>query len=302
MHFKYPNFLLVGVPKAGTTSLYHYLSEHPEIFLSSVKEPKFFSYISGIRSYNGPGDSEGERDVIKTSDAYINLFSKTNNSKAIGECSVDNLYYHDLVIPKIKEYLGDEVKIVIVLRNPIERAYSSFLYLLRDGRENLSFEDALDAEDKRIKANWEFMWHYKNAGLYFNQVKSYIENFKNVKIFLFDDLKENPVFLMKDLLSFLGVDSGFFPGDLDTRYNKSGIPRIRSLYNFLNKPNFFKSYIKIFFPKTFRIKLKNKFMNKLLIKPDMMKESTRESLKQFYKEDIIKLQKLIDKDLSGWLR
>ncbi|WP_407635122.1 sulfotransferase domain-containing protein [Thermodesulfobium narugense] len=292
---------MVGAPKAGTTSLYHYLSKHPQVFMSKVKEPKFFSYISGHRNFNGPGDSEGERDIIKTFEEYKRLFLNSNGSKILGECSVDSLYYYESVIPKIKEHLGKEVKIFIILRNPIDRAYSSYIYHLRDGRENLSFENALNEEEKRIKDNWEFMWHYKSVGLYFNQVSAYLENFKNTKVCLFEDLKINPHCLMKELFNFLDVDSEFVPDDLETKYNESGIPRHRSLYNFLNKPNPFKSVIKNFLPKNFRIKLKNKFMHKLLVKAERMNADTRKYLIDFYKEDIIRLQKLIDRDLSRWL-
>lgn len=270
--------------------------------MSKVKEPKFFSYISGHRNFNGPGDSEGERDIIKSFEEYKKLFLNSNSSKILGECSVDSLYYYESVIPKIKEYIGDEVKIFIILRNPIDRAYSSYIYHLRDGRENLSFEDALNAEEKRIKDNWEFMWHYKSVGLYFNQVSAYLENFKNTKVCLFEDLKENPDYLMKEIFNFLGVDPEFVPNDLETKYNKSGIPRYRSLYNFLNKPNLFKAVVKNFFPKNFRVKLKNEFMQKLLIKPDVINNDTRGYLVDFYKEDIIRLQKLIDRDLSNWLK
>ncbi|AWB10355.1 Sulfotransferase domain-containing protein [Thermodesulfobium acidiphilum] len=282
--------------------MYHYLSKHPQVFMSKIKEPKFFSYISGHKNFNGPGDSEGERDIIKTFEDYRRLFLNVNGSKVLGECSVDSLYYYESVIPKIKEYLDEEVKIFIILRNPIDRAYSSYIYHLRDGRENLSFEEALTEEEKRIKDNWEFMWHYKSVGLYSNQVKAYLDNFKNVKVCLFEDLKENPDYLIKELFNFLGVDPEFVPGDLEIEYNKSGIPRFKSLYNFLNKPNFFKFIVKNFFPKNFRIKLKNKFMNKLLIKPDEINKDTREYLINFYKEDIVRLQKLIDRDLSSWLK
>jgi hypothetical protein len=270
--------------------------------MSKVKEPKFFSYISGHRNFNGPGDSEGERDTIKTFEEYKRLFLNSDGSKILGECSVDNLYYYESVIPKIIEYLGEDVKIFIILRNPIDRAYSSYIYHLRDARENLAFEDALNDEEKRIKDNWEFMWHYKLVGLYFNQVNAYLENFKNTKIFLYEDLKENSENLIKVFYKFLDIDSEFVPDDLNIKYNKSGIPKYRSLYNFLNKPNFFKLFLKNFFPKNFRIKLKNKFINKLLINPNPINKATKRFLIDFYKEDILKLQNLIDRDLSNWLK
>jgi len=175
---KKPNFLIVGSARAGTTSLYNYLSQHPEVYFGA-KEPKFFSSQVIKFPLNGPGDEEMEKKIyIKDFQNYKKLFSKVLSEKAIGEASADTLYYHKQTIPLIKKYLGNP-KIIIMLRNPIDRAFSAHSTLALAKRETLTFSQALEQENKRIKDNWEFIWHYKKTGLYFKQVKDFLENFSS---------------------------------------------------------------------------------------------------------------------------
>ena len=110
---KLPNFLIVGAAKSGTTSLYHYLKEHPEIYMSPVKEPKFITSQFLTFPFEGKGDEKVEKNIIKSFREYCNLFKDVNNEKIIGEASVDNIYFNDDAIKNIKKYLGN-VKIVIV--------------------------------------------------------------------------------------------------------------------------------------------------------------------------------------------
>lgn len=297
-----PNFLVVGAAKSGTTSLYFYLDKHPDIYIPSVKECRFFSQMSA--NFKGPGDEILNKNIIKSLDEYRLLFSSVKNEKAIGDVSPDYLYFYEKSIEKIKQILGD-VRIIIILRNPVERAYSQYLHLLRDERETLSFEDALSNEEIRKKANWEWFWSYKDVGFYYKQVKAYIENFSQVKIYLCDDLKKDALLLIRDIYRFLEVDDSFVPDDLNKRYNISGVPKSRWLYEFLNRPNSLrtalKPFISIILPKSKRQELKFLITEKNLKKTDM-KTETREYLKGLYREDIIRLQELINRDLSHWLK
>lgn len=145
-----PNFFIVGAAKSGTTSLYHYLKQHPEIYMSPVKEPKYFLASINKFPHNGPGDIEVDKKIIRTWDEYLKLFSNASVEKCIGEASCGYLYYCELVAPSIKR-ISPEAKIIIVLRNPVERAFSAYCYLFREGRETLSFEEALKIEEERKK-------------------------------------------------------------------------------------------------------------------------------------------------------
>ena len=304
MAVKLPNFLIVGAAKAGTTSLYYYLREHPEIYMSPIKEPKFITSNFLKFPFKGIGDDLVEKNIIKNFESYQKLFLGVKNEKAIGEASADNLYYYKKSINYIKKILG-EVKIIIILRNPIDRAFSAYSHLMRDNREFLTFEDALKQEENRKKKNWEFIWYYKDVGFYYNQVKAYLENFSEVKVYLYDDLKKDPLSLVQDIYRFLEVDDSFIPKSIGERFNVSGVPKNKFLHEFLTKPNPVKSAIKplvkLILPKETRQRLLNKLLQKNLKKPEM-KPETREYLKGLYREDILKLQDLIKKDLSHWLK
>ena len=302
MKDKLPNFLIVGAAKSGTTSLYHYLNQHPEIYMSSIKEPKFITSQFLTFPFKGRGDEKVEQNIIKSFKEYCNLFKDINNEKIIGEASADNLYFYDGAIKNIKKYLGN-VKIVIVLRDPIERAFSHFCHFIRDEREYLAFEDALKEEENRKKCNWAFGWHYISVGFYYHQVKAYLDNFTQVKIYLFDDLKKDALGLVKDVYGFLGVDTSFTP-DVSLRYNVSGIPKNKFIHKFLKEPNILKTIVKpaakFLIPKDRRREVIERIKMKNLQKPQM-KPETREYLKNLYQEDILKLQDLIKRDLSSWL-
>ncbi len=303
---KLPNFLIVGAAKSGTTSLSYYLKQHRQIYISPVKEPKFFTAQFLNFPIKGIGDDVVEKHIVKNFEDYKALFKwVTPERKAIGEASVDNLYYHENAIKQIKKYLGDP-KIIMILRNPVSRAFSAYTHLVRDDREKLSFEDGLQAELKRMRDNWEFMWFYKDVGLYYAQVKDYLENFSNVRIYLTEDLEKRPLETVKDIFKFLEVDDEFVP-DVSVKYNVSGVPK-RKIYAKISKNlntlgSFLEKRANYLFPKK-GIKIIGffeKIRAKEVQKPKMRYE-TQEMLLEFYREDILKTQKIIGRDLSNWLK
>ena len=130
-----PNFIIVGVARCGTTSLFHYLEQHPEIGMAKVKEPKYFSSLDLTLPQNGIGDSTVFSKLIKDEASYDNLFEGLEGYKAVGEASSDYFYYHKTVIPRIKKKLGD-IKIIVCLRDPVERAFSAYNNLIRASDPN----------------------------------------------------------------------------------------------------------------------------------------------------------------------
>ena len=151
MKNKLPNFLIVGAAKCGTSSMHNYLNQHPEVFMPSynkygmkVKEPRFLiKDLVQNRLHNGIWDFE----------EYKSLFSDVMGEKAIGESTVLYLYYYQHAIKKIKENLGKDVRIIIMLRSPVDRAYSAFQHVSRGFQESNSFEESLDIETANQKAN-----------------------------------------------------------------------------------------------------------------------------------------------------
>jgi hypothetical protein len=297
-----PNFLIVGAGKSGTTSLYHYLSQHPEVFMSDPKEPRFLS-IGEERTFNGPGDDISKKLSIDTFKDYCALFKNSGRYKARGEASVDYLFFHRHAIPNIKRYIG-EPKILIILRNPVDRAYSAYTYLCRDGWENLSFAEALQQEEERKMLGYKWMWRYKEAGLYSEQVKAYLDNFSKVKIFLYEELLSNTQKLVKDIFSFLEVNPEFRPV-ITTRHNASGIPRHDLLNSLFVKPKRLHKVARtvggFVIGKQRWVNLREKLRSRLLKKVDPLPADVAEELRNYYRCDIMKLQDITGHDLSHWL-
>ena len=294
-----PNFLLVAPQKSGTSSISKYLNEHPEIFVSRVKEPFYFTseimeniskedpMLKSIMNY-------AHFDKIK----YFKLFDDAENEKWLGEASVNYLYYYKHAIPKIKKELGD-ICIILILRNPIDRAFSNYNYQLTG--QKLTFEESLEIENNRKRQNFNSFWFYKESGLYYDSVTAYIDAFTNVKVLFFDDLKNNPNDFMKDIFKFLDVETSFAP-NTEIIHNKTFIVKhnwIRNLI-FFKKQIFLKNNLKYklpvflsaFFRRIFYTTKNNSKMNL----------NTRKYLINYYEDDVKKLSSLLNKDLTHWLR
>ena len=298
-----PNFLVIGAAKSGTYSLFNYLRQHPQIYMSSLKEPQYFVFTEGEKlCFNGPGDMAANPGVTTDLDSYCKLFEGVTDEIAIGECSTYNLYCHGAP-ERIKNLLPD-VKIIAILRNPVERAYSNFLYLFSSGREPLnSFEQALKAEPERIKANWEYFWHYKNQGFYYAKLKHYFDIFdrKQIKVYLYEYYQSKPIMLLKDIYTFLDVDSSFVP-NITERYNVTKIPKSLTFHNFIARPNPVRLFLKARLSKKWQKKIGRavRKLNQSNIKPEI-DPLLKNKLILEYREDIIQLQDLIQQDLGNWL-
>lgn len=296
-----PNFLVIGASKSGTTSIHRYLEQHPEVYVSTLKEPKFFALEGERPDYKGPGDGEAWRDSVTSIGEYEALFDGTTDERAVGEVSPVYLY-SEKAVGRIKHHVPD-AKLIAVLRNPVERAYSSFLHKRRDGREPFDdFVQALDAEDERMREGWAYGWRYTRVGFYYGQLKRYFDAFApgQIRVYLYEDLMDDPVGLMWDIYGFLGVDDTFIP-DMSRRHNVSGIPKNRFVHSLLRGRNPVKTALKPLFPKEMRKRLLVDLQNRNLKKAPVMPSEARRRLTEAYREDILKLQGLIDRDLSGWL-
>ncbi|MEP2023980.1 MAG: sulfotransferase [Reichenbachiella sp.] len=289
-----PNFVIIGAAKSGTTSLFDYLTQHPDIYVPEIKECKYFSYDG---DYEGPGSERMNARLIKSSEDYYQLFQNRSES-LLGDISADYIFYHEKVIPRIVKDLGTDIKVIAILRNPVDRAYSAYLHKVRDLLETLTFEEALNEEAKRIRNNWEFLWYYKTAGLYSEAIAHYASVFPHFKVFLFDDLKKDPKKVTKELFQILEVDE-----EIEIEYtikNFSGVPKSKHLQSVLRSNSEVKKWILSLIPKTIRTKAKDYLLKRNLSKQKMNVE-TRAELARFFTDDINKLEKIINRDLSKWL-
>jgi hypothetical protein len=300
--FILPNFLVVGAAKSGTTALYYQLKRHPEIFCCPVKEPCYFS--GRVLRLPQPGIGDERKFYVKTYADYCKLFEGAEGKKAIGEASADTLYFYEKTIPLIKQVLGNP-RIIILLRSPVDRAFSAYLHLVRDNREALSFEEGLAREEERIHLDWQCMWHYKNRGMYYAQVKAFKTEFSRVLVCLYDDFKKEPQAVINQVCQFLEVDPDFQPANTRSRYNASGIPRFRSLNNIFLMKNIVQRTLRkvgsFVLTEDGWVKFRDSLRAKLYVKA-VMKPDTRAYLQQVFREDILKLQNLLARDLGGWLK
>lgn len=314
MESRYPNLFIVGMAKSATTSLYNALRQHPDIYFPekkffpeytySLKEPRYFSHKYCVYPHRGPDDIKViDERTIKDLKTYLYFFSKSNKEKYLGDASADNLYYYKTA-EDIYKY-NNKAKIIISLRNPIERTFSAYAHMRRYFREKLSFEKALAMEEKRLNKNYEFLWGYKKGSLYYEAVKHYIDIFgkDNVFIILFDDIKNDFECVLKQTCKFLEIDDYTFYG-IEKVHNKSDIPKknIKTfLYYYLFvKPGLLHRIVKKYMPLRIKRAIKNNCYTKQ-IEVYQIKERTRKYLLSYFKEDILKLEALIDRDLSSWL-
>lgn len=288
---KLPNFFIVGAPKAGTTSLYFYLKRHPDVFMSPVKEPNFFSYDETIKQ-----NLYHKEKGIRTFEAYQNLFAEANgHHKAIGEASVSYLFYPS-VPDKIKEKVSD-AKIIISLRNPIDRCYSHYFMEHKLGYVSESLENIVFKKSKH-KFTHLYYQQFVELGMYYQQVKRYIDTFgrENVRIYIYEDLDKSVHSMATDLFNFLKVKD-LHLDELNNKYNTFSTPR-NPIFRFIYAQKRLRTFARQLVPKQSIERIKNIFLTKE--KKQEVNPLTVEELKRIYKPDIIELEKLLNRNLSTW--
>lgn len=298
MNRRRPNFFIVGAAKSGTTSVFHYINQHPDVFMSPVKEPHYFSSLDFPERFAGPGDEGFTLQTVRTEADYLQLFADAGEATVLGEGSVYYLNYPQAA-ERIRVF-NPNAKIVMLLRNPIDRAFSAYMHTVRDGRETLSFEEGLEAEAKRIEQNYQPLWWYKEVGRYAKAVEHYQQFFPRdqLKIFLYEDLA-NADKVVQELLSFLNLRTDVTI-DTGVRHNISGKPKSRALYTFFAKPNLVKEVVKPFLPTSFRQRLGQKAKD-LTLEKDRPSAKTVKNLQRYFREDVLSLQDLLHRDLKHWL-
>ena len=279
------NLFIVGAPKAGTTSLHHYLNEYPEILMSIIKEPDFFSDIE-IQEQGLYYGSSRINNITK----YNSLFSDWIDESIIGEASVSYLFYPN-VPQRIKIY-NDNSKIIIMLRNPIERAFSHYLMDYRLGLTSNSFEEEFD---KKTTLNFQ---QYFLLGNYFQQVKRYLDIFgkENVHIIWYSDFIEKTENELNKVISFLGLNTDFSV-DFNKIHNSFSMPKnnfIRKIYSVV----WLRKTLSFLFPVNIQIILKKALFNE--DNKPKLSEKTRELLCKYYLSDIESLEELLSVNLSQW--
>ena len=204
-----PDFFLAGAPKAGTTALHAALAQHPELYLSTIKEPKFFLTDGPPPAQGGPGDTKTYREHVWRLADYEALFKDAQRGTLRGESTPFYLYRNDAQ-RRIKALIP-QARLVIVVRDPVERAHSNWTHLWSSGLDPIDdFVTACAAEDERVAAGWADFWHYKRIGLYGQQLQHLHSVFprEQVLVLRYRDLVDDPPATLDRICGFLGVQQG----------------------------------------------------------------------------------------------
>jgi hypothetical protein len=204
-----PDFFVAGVPKAGTTALHAALAQHPALFMSAVKEPKFFLTDGPPPAQGGPGDVKTYREHVWRRADYEALFSEAPAGVLRGESTPFYLYHRDAQRRIRAEIPG--AKLIVVLRDPVERAHSNWTHLWSAGLDPIGdVVQACAEEDRRIAAGWADFWHYTSLGKYGEQLQDLYALFprEQVLIFRYRTLLDRPAQALDQICDFLGVQPG----------------------------------------------------------------------------------------------
>ena len=292
-----PNFFIAGVSRSGTTSLYHYMSQHPLIDFPELKEPRYFSHGSVVLPQKGPGDYTVDQKLVATWDDYCAIYEGLENT-FIGDASSEYLYNYKSVIPETLKRLGD-IPIILMLRNPVDRSYSAYNNLVRDGRETLPFEQALEKEEERKEANFDEMWHYTSVSRYSKSVYAFKANFSKVKVLIFEEFIENPEKYVAEIFDFMGAPQLERVNTAIT-YSKSGKPKSKLITLLFGRNSSLGNTIRnIVFSILGRTNVEK--LGKYLISVNKeLSKDIRIRLFEYFASDIEELEKVLGRDLNLW--
>jgi hypothetical protein len=312
-----PNFFIAGAPKAGTTSLYNYLRKHPRIYMSPVKEPCYFA--SELRPENFAAEfrqrvndstlrlREALRDgavelpeggLVLEWDDYLSLFRAVTSQPAVGEASVCYLWSETAAANIVSRI--PQAKIVMILRDPAERAFSHYLHHIADGHVRHSFSEHLDVCFRNTSREFSAHYPFLEYGLYFEQVRRYLNTFPagNVQIYIYEQEWRQPGELLRELQRFLDVDID--PAIDTSRKNlERRAPRSVSGAYLLKRSGIWQGLAKLTPPKLRPLAKSMLFRRGSELK---LEAKDRARLVEYYRDDVKNLARLIGRDLNAWLR
>lgn len=299
---KYPNLYIVGAPKAGTTSLYHYLEQHPDIVIPD-KEPRFFirEIIESV-SDDDPIKEYLLRSSVLNEKKYTDLYAN-KTEKIRCDASTQYLYHFNEVIPQLKKLKGEPPKILILLRNPVNRAFSNYSHNYSTF-ENLDFEKAIEQEPNRISKGFNSFWHYAGLSKYAESVKAYKKEFPDVKVLFFEDFIKDIDKTLVEIYDFLEIDNTFKPSHFMINKKSTGAPKSKILNSVLQKSS------KLNNLKNVMYKLigedRTKLIRELIMRKNLSKskisldDALKSQLESYFREDVKELQTILPDQKINW--
>lgn len=302
-----PNFLIIGVQKAGTSSIYEYLKQHPDVYMSPLKETNFLSRDWSLedprtqQQRNKQSRGSGRQACIDSIEKYRELFDGVTTETAIGEASPNYLFRSQKAIAQIQKYVPD-AKLIAILRNPVDRAYSDYLMHIREEIQG----ESLSQQIARYHQHQSFTilkgFYGQQLALYWQQLDP-----TKIKVYLYDDLCADSVGMMQDMYDFIGVDPSF-QVDVSQRKQVAQIPKNRWFNKLLRTRNPVRTTVatalKQLFPEETRQQVRSTVLSwnaQANQQVSLLSKGDRQQLLDIYREDIHQLQDLLDRDLSHWL-
>jgi len=311
---KLPNFFLVGAVKAGTTAFYNMLKNHPDVYMSPIKEPNFFSQADmqnnlyaihyrrsvtfGLSRYlKGKMNNSIHIADVRTWEDYCCLFKNVRYEKAIGEAS--NSYLFCPSAPSKLAIRFPEAKILMILRNPVERAWSHYLMNRKLGHSvEHDFQEEFQRDTDADLQGWGVTSNYYKLGLYAEQLQRFLTVFprQKIKVILYDDFRHSPGTTLTETFKFLAVEPKYFT-PLPTKTNSAALPRWPTLYAYLirSKPA---SLVRHRIPNPMK-----KIIENVLFTHSNLPElgpSVKRKLIDLYDSDIGQLSKMLGRNLDHW--
>ncbi len=298
---KLPHFLLIGAARSGTTAIHSYLRQCPDVFMPRAKEPNFFAYEGMDLAIRGPGADYINNAITRIED-YSALFVPAPAGAIVGEASPLYLF-EPRAVERIHHHVPN-ARLIAVLRNPIEQAWSHFMYATKQSIETEpDFVRALALEEERLAAGWQPLFGYSRFPAYADQMARYFERFSREQIMvrLYEDLEADAGRLMADIFGFIGVTSGFV-ADTGEKLNAGGVPKNRAFQDFLMKSNPLTRAIGLVVPQEVRWRIRDRLARLNVRKVEGgMPEQARAILRDRLGDQIRRLEPMIGRDLSGWL-
>ena len=290
-----PNFIVIGAAKAGTTALYWYLDEHPEIYRSPLKETNFIAYETNESGAPVYGDPELHHFPITSIEQYLDLFGEAGYASAVGEASP--IYLEATGTAERIAATIPEAKIICGLRNPIDRAYSDYQMYLRSRGETLD-----PSVDLTVDARWlQPESHWMLIGRYHAMLTPYFEVFprSRIHIYLFDELRTESLRVVQEVYRFLAVDDTYEP-DLKTPHNVGGIPAVMGVERLLTSKRL-RAIVEPLVPRGAVDVIRRMRTANLRPAPPLPPEA-RALMTENIRDDVRRTQELIGVDLGHWLQ
>lgn len=298
-----PSFLVIGAARSGTTGLVEGLRTHPRVFVTDPKEPHYFAFHRTGAHFTAPGDDHTiNRVAVTDRDAYLDLYPGEHDYLALGDASVSSLYYHQEALPEILR-MNPDMRLVVLLREPVARAWSSHQYMRARGLEPVEdFLTAVGLEEERKRLGWHHLWHYTSMSRYADALEAVRDAVPRgqLGVWFHEDLEADYVGTVSSILRFLGVPPSEGEASGVPRVNVSGRPRfpvVRQALGWATSHERVRSFVKSHTSFRFR-----EHVRRVVLRSDPIPAEVRSTLQPLFDDDLRRLRPLLDGPVPGWLQ